>query len=51
MKPETARKISTIRSIEEIKGWRWGVSVTRDYEDGEQAALMIREKQIREGWA
>ena len=35
-------------SIEEIEGWRWGVSVTRDYEEGEQAALVVREKQIRE---
>ena len=52
MTPETARKISTLRSIEEIEGWRWSVLVTgRDYEDGEQAALVMREKQIREGRA
>ena len=51
MTPETDKKISTLRSIEEIEGWRWGVSVTRDYEDGEVAALVIREKQIREGRA
>ena len=51
MTPETARKISTLRSIEEIEGWRWSVLVARDYEDGEQAALVMREKQIREGRA
>ena len=52
MTPETDKKISTLRSIEEIQGWRWGVSVTgRDYEDGEVAALVMREKQIREGRA
>ena len=51
MTPETAEKIRTLHSIEEIEGWRWGVSVTRDYEDGEQAALVTREKQIREGRA
>ena len=51
MTPETARKIRTLRILEEVEGWRWGVSVTRDYEDGEQAALVMREKQIREGRA
>ena len=51
MTPDTARKISEIPSLEEIEGWRWWVSETRSFEDGEQAALVEREKQIREGRA
>ena len=51
MTPDTARKIYKLLSIEEIEGWRRCVLQTRSFEDGEQAALVEREKQIREGRA
>lgn len=48
MTPETAEKIKTLKTYEEIDGWRWAVSETREYEDGEQAALVAQEIAIKE---
>ena len=51
MSDNTIKMIASLKSLEEIKGWRSGVSLSREYQDGEQAALVEREKQILEGRA
>lgn len=41
-------KIATLASAEEVDGWRQGVSLSgRDWEPGEKAALLARERILR----
>lgn len=49
MKEQTLKKIESLRSLEEIEGWRWCVEQLqqRDYEDGEEQALLYQEMELK----